>query len=66
MSKDRVNIQRRGLYYILHSLFFCSSIDMQPLQPWAVRVERIPVSFYFDGYTDFQHFSQFHVAPRML
>jgi hypothetical protein len=30
-----------------------------------MRIERIPVSIHFDGYTDFQHFSQFHVAPRI-
>jgi hypothetical protein len=28
-----------------------------------MRIEQISVLFYLDGYTNFQHFSQFHVAP---
>jgi hypothetical protein len=30
-----------------------------------MRIEQVSVFFNLDGYTNFQHFSQLHVAPRM-
>ena len=65
MAKDGIDIKRCGLHCVLDGLLFCSTIDVQPFQPWAMGIEHISIFFDYDGYTNFQHFSQFHVAPRM-
>jgi len=64
MTQHGIHIKRGSLHRVMNCFLFCGSINMQPLQAWAVRIEQISVSLNFDGYFNFQHFSQFHIAPR--
>jgi len=66
VPQDRIHVKRSSHHRILNSFFFGAPIYVQSFQSWAMRIERIPVFFNFDGDTNFQHFSQFHVAPASV
>jgi len=65
MSNHRGEVQAGCLDGIVDRFVLGGPIDMQPLEPWAIGVERIAILLNLDGDLDLQHLSQFHVALQI-